>query len=61
MAVTFNNLGNYYKAIGDLTNASEYYCKALKYKLFLLSPSAWIPAVCVNTLSPTIGLLAGIL
>lgn len=32
MAVTFNNLGNYYKAIGDLTNASEYYCKALKYK-----------------------------
>jgi hypothetical protein len=32
MAVTFNNLGNYYKAIEDLTNASEYYYKALKYK-----------------------------
>ena len=35
--------------------------KSLKYKLFLLSPSACIPAVCVNTLAPTIGLFAGIL
>lgn len=32
MAVTFNNFGNYYKAIGDLTNATDNYCKALKYK-----------------------------
>ncbi len=34
--------------------------KSLKYRFFLLSPSAWIPAVCVNTFSPTTGLFAGI-
>ena len=34
--------------------------KSLQYRLFLLSPSACTPATCVNTFSPTIGLLAGI-
>ena len=33
--------------------------RLLKYKFFFESPSAWIPAVCVNTFSPTMGLLAG--
>src|SRR5690606_42124100 len=35
--------------------------RSLQYRLFLLSPSACIPAVCVKTYSPMIDLLAGIL
>src|SRR5882757_10542546 len=33
--------------------------RSLKYNLFFLSPSAWMPAVWVNTFSPTTGLLEG--
>ena len=31
----------------------------LSYRLPFMSPSAWMPAVCVNTFSPTIGLFGG--